>query len=47
MSPVCPMCNKDCGNMPNLRSHLQVSYYIGVNRKHIYLPYKIIRNLRI
>jgi len=23
-SPVCPICNKDCSNFPNLRSHLQV-----------------------
>jgi len=22
--PYCPLCNKDCGNFPNLRSHLQV-----------------------
>lgn len=23
-TPVCPICNKDCTNFPNLRSHLQV-----------------------
>jgi len=23
-TPFCPICNKDCGNFPNLRSHLQV-----------------------
>ena len=23
-TPACPICNKDCGNFPNLRSHLQV-----------------------
>ena len=24
-TPFCPICNKDCANFPNLRSHLQVS----------------------
>ena len=24
-TPYCPICNKDCANFPNLRSHLQVS----------------------
>ena len=23
-TPICPICNKDCTNFPNLRSHLQV-----------------------
>ena len=23
-TPFCPICNKDCANFPNLRSHLQV-----------------------
>merc|ERR1719273_569397 len=23
-TPYCPICSKDCGNFPNLRSHLQV-----------------------
>ena len=29
-TPFCPICNKDCANFPNLRSHLQVlsSYYL-------------------
>ena len=25
ITPFCPICNKDCANFPNLRSHLQVS----------------------
>ena len=26
-TPFCPLCNKDCANFPNLRSHLQVWRY--------------------
>ena len=34
-TPFCPLCNKDCANFPNLRSHLQVQYrleYISYQR---------------
>ena len=35
-SPVCPICNKDCSNFPNLRSHLQV--LAGHTHKQLILP---------
>ena len=34
-TPFCPICNKDCANFPNLRSHLQVSFYHQVSSQYL------------
>ena len=44
-TPVCPICNKDCTNFPNLRSHLQVKT-LKTKTSQLKLIFQVHNNIR-